>query len=172
MTYGSTISRTGAAQQPDPRRTPQHAFPLPALRTWIMVADNKAARIFEKNDRLIDPVGKIICTDPEIRSVTVKNNADHRRRVFYYRYHRHNSYVETGGESLSFTHKIAAWLDEAIWNDAFDRMILITPPPVQTRLYHVLSAPAQARIAGVVNRDFSGMSTNDIRHELSRMTTN
>lgn len=171
MTNGSATSCPPRAKRPDPHKIPQQSFPVRPLRTWIMVADNNAARIFARNDNIIDPVGKIICTRPEVRTVTIANRNGPKKIAYYYRYNRPGT-KSAEHESLSFAHKIAAWLDEAIWNDAFDRMLLMTPRPLQPALYSAFSPPALARIAAVINKDFSGQTTETIRKELTRLIAN
>lgn len=171
MTNGLATPCPHRDTSPEPHNMPQQSFPVRPLRTWIMVADNNTARIFARNENIIDPVGKIIRTRPEIRTVTIANGAGTKKIAHYYR-HRHPYTKRAEQESLSFAHKISAWLDEAIWNDAFDRMLLMTPRPLQAALYNTFSPPALARIAAVINKDFSGESTETIRKELTRLIAN
>lgn len=54
-------------------------------------------------------------------------------------------------ETISFMETIAGWLDEALWDDSFDHLIIVAPASLLSRVNKKLSAPVLARIIAEVD---------------------
>ncbi len=54
-------------------------------------------------------------------------------------------------ESISLRNTASAWLDEAVWNDEFDHLILAAPENVLEEIRSVLSPPVLARMIRAID---------------------
>ncbi len=60
-------------------------------------------------------------------------------------------------EPVSFTEKISAWLDEAVWNDEFDHLIVVAPALMLDFFNNKLSQPVIARTIAEIDWPSPGM---------------
>lgn len=75
----------------------------------------------------------------------------------------------TAGDLAAFASEIGDWLDNAVRQDAFDRLVLIAAPAILESLRHVLPGPVQNRIVADVRKDLSGLPPQQLETELDKI---
>lgn len=108
-------------------------------RIWVVIADRHSARIFIKSDGHLEEIGVATPSSHE-RPKSVLNHSSGRvvcpvSGVIYYKLMPHVLFEEK--KPMSFTHDIAAWLEEAAREDVFDRIVLVAAPRMLARLNDV-----------------------------------
>ena len=101
---------------------------------WILVADEKTARVFMKHRCSPDTFGEIT--------------------------------PDTGGSKLA---EISGWLDTAVHNDAFDRLVLIATPKASGHLRTLLSHAVQSRLIAEVSKDLMALPEEALQQELKKI---
>ena len=76
---------------------------------------------------------------------------------------------ESRQEILLFAHQISDWLDKAVWEDAFDRLVLVAAPQILGELRHIMKHPVHARVIAEINKDLTKMNERDLREELLKI---
>lgn len=117
-------------------------------RVWVMVADRHGARIFSKPEGHLEEIG------------AASANTHHSAEA-------HKAPREK--DAQSFAHDIAAWLDQAVKADAFDRLVLAAAPHMLGDLRKVLGKTVQSRIVAEVDKDLTKMNEPDLRKELEKI---
>lgn len=140
-------------------------------RIWILIADNHLARIFRKPERHLELIAEAEPSETRGKEA-IPNNAIGRVVSSSGKSVRHKlePHMAPGEkEAQSFVHDIAAWLDEAVRENAFDRMILIAAPKMLGELRKALSGAIQNRIVAEVNKDLTKMPLGDLEEELEKI---
>lgn len=91
-------------------------------RAWTLFANDQWTRIFESHDEGL----KLI---KEFRK----------------------DKIISFSEPISLMEKISAWLDEAIWDDRFDHLIVVAPSPTLSKVNNALSPAVLARTIAEVD---------------------
>ena len=91
-------------------------------RAWVLFANEEWGRVFENRGAGLD---------------LVKEFTRHKIVNIF--------------EPLSFTDRMSAWLDESLWNNRFDHLILVAPAHMLSLLNKTLSLPVLARTIAEVN---------------------
>lgn len=148
----------------------QHADEMPcgflarSSRTWVMVAGAEKVSVFEKTGfgslRLIESLKPSKSgSNKSIRTtLCCADKVIHFDPGLY-------SYYDIN-ETLNFAHRISAWLDEAVWNDSFDYLVVVASPKILADLHHVLSAPVKGRIIHTIESDMTRLEQNDLKKRL------
>ncbi len=118
------------------------------LRTWVVVVDINNAYIFEERNKEQYLIKKI--SSPKSNNKLVQCTIKYGRETLLQC--GPNLYTqESDYEPLSFAHKISAWFDEAVWNDRFDCLVLVSAPHLLKDLHRALSVPVKGRIIASIN---------------------
>jgi protein required for attachment to host cells len=148
-------------------RPPVRPYKVP--RTWVMVVDLHIARLFERHERSLEPIGTAI-PDPtenaELRNKTVGRNFSSANGSIHHKYEPHMN--ESREQSLVFARQISVWLDQAVRADAFDRLVLIAAPRILGDLRKMVSQPVHERIFAEINKDLTKSDLRIIEEELER----
>jgi protein required for attachment to host cells len=139
-------------------------------RTWIMIIDRHIVRIYEKNKKGLEPIGMALpdmAGKPEITNKSVGRVVSSSGESAHHKYEPHMN--ESQQEDLSFVHQISDWLDKAVWEDAFDRLILVAPPKILGNFRKVMNQPVQTRIIAEINKDLTKLNERDLREELKKI---
>lgn len=137
---------------------------------WILVADKHVARLFKKNGHGVEAFGEIKPVPHEgkdITNKTVGREVSSSSGAIHHKYELHMN--ESRKESLSFSHKIADWLDDSAKDGAFDRLVLVAAPQTLGELRQILSNPVQARIVAEVDKDLTKMNEKELQKELEKI---
>jgi len=144
--------------------------PTKAPRTWIMVADHRIARIFEKSGKGLEAIGEAI---PDLMPKPEINNDSMGRTVSAGDGNLHSKYEprmnESQQENLAFIHQISDWLDKAVWQDAFDRIVIIAAPKTLGNLRSVLKREVHARIVAEIDKDLTKLDVSALQNELKKI---
>lgn len=144
--------------------------PHKAPRVWIAVADGELARIFKKNGQGLELIGEIT---PD-RHKKIATNASVGRTFSSGSVNMHHKYEPHMNKSrkhlLSFTHELAAFLDKAVQEDAFDRLVLAAAPQTLGSLRQDLSKHVHDRIVAELDKDLTKMNALELQSELDKTT--
>lgn len=138
-------------------------------RIWILLADRRHVRIFSKTDGHLEEIGSAV---PQSHVGNVPNHTQGRvvssaSGVLHHKLPPRSTVEEK--ESLSFAQDIATWLDEAVREDAFDRLVLAAAPHVLGDLRKTLNKTVHARVVAEVDKDLIKMKEKDIYEELEKI---
>ena len=151
------------SKQPAPR-----PFKIP--RTWVMIVDQHIARLFERHTGELEPIG-IAHPDPEedtgLDNKSVGRVLSSSSRSIHHKYEPHMN--ESRQQRLSFAHQISDWLDQAVRENAFDRLILAATPKILGDLRKVISPPVRKRVFAEINKDLTKLNIRSLQEELERI---
>lgn len=124
---------------------PEHSR---CLRTWVVVADNSTARIFVQGAGGMDFVEKIARTNVASSSFVCSVTSG---KKFFLR-HTHTAHsIKSSSDPVDFAHRVSAMLDEALWNDRFDQIILLAEFGVIDDIFSKFSLPVSARTLALMH---------------------
>jgi protein required for attachment to host cells len=121
-----------------------HASPLP--RIWIMAVDSRIAKIFRKTDQGLEYIGEAVSAETADPATAAE---------------------ETGVKS--FVGKVGDWLDRAVTEDAFDRLVLVANAQVLAEIRKVLTRQVHMRIVAEVSRTLTSLDVPSLRQELKKI---
>lgn len=136
---------------------------IPVPRVWIVVADREKAHIYRKTPKGIEQIadahsghakshheeagaGGAICHGHDVRSEK-----------------RHHS-------DRAFLQKLTAWLNKAVAEDAFDKLVLAASPHTLGDIRTLLGKKMQARITIEIDKDWVKLPEKEIEAHLSKVT--
>jgi protein required for attachment to host cells len=135
-------------------------------KTWVLVAHRAGARLFESGvpgaglrriEEIPHPAGRLenrqIGSDKPGRSFDSHGAGRHALG-------KEHDEAETVAQA--FAHKLAAHLDNARANNAFDKLVLVAEPRFLGMLRAALSAPTAARVSADVEKDLGHVSDHDL----------
>lgn len=127
-------------------------------RIWVLVADRHRARLFSKPEGRLEEIGAAL---PSRHHAAPPSAAEH-----------HNMPLRgtpEEKESWSFAHDIAAWLEEAARDDAFDRLVLAAAPHMLGDLRKALGPAVHGRVVAEIDKDLTRMGERDLHAELENI---
>jgi protein required for attachment to host cells len=139
-------------------------------RIWVVIADRKKAHIYRKTTDGLERIAEAKADGKESFVVGAEKTHGHVHtasgNVRYCsdprdREHRH--------DDMTFIYGIAAWLDEAVRENAFDRIVLVAAPRTLGDLRTVLSKPVHARVMAEVSKELTKMPQNKLQEELAEI---
>lgn len=72
-------------------------------------------------------------------------------------------------DGKGFASEIASWLDNALRNDSYDRLVLIAAPGMLGNLRHAIGRNVLDRIVAEVDKDLTKMPEHELQAELARI---
>lgn len=106
-------------------------------RAWTLFVNDQWTRVFESHDEGLELIR-------EFRKDKILNFS----------------------EPISFIEKISLWLDEAVWNDEFDHLIVVAPSPILNNVNKSLSPPVLARTIAEVDWPIIAKSTCSVKLQI------
>ena len=161
---------TGKIQDESFSRDSALLRPYKAHRTWVMVIDQHIARLFEKKEKELVPIGNVFPDAKENIEITNKSIgrvSSSAGRSIRHKYEPHMN--ESRQQRLTFAIQISAWLDKAVYENAFDRIILAASPKTLGDLRKVIKRPVQDRIFAEINKDLTKLDVYAL-HEMIEKT--
>lgn len=127
--------------------------------TWIIVANHHDVRIFENRNGAVKMLYKMHHHKPDDRFMRfiVKSGKKPLIVLNPSIYGRANR-----SESLTFGERISARMDEALWNDDFEKVYLLTEPQLAVPVYKSLSYPVRARMSVHMDEDLPHLETQSL----------
>ena len=137
-------------------------------RTWVMVIDRHIARLFTRHGYQLEPIGTALPDAPqdnvEISNKSVGRIISSSGKSIHHKFEPHMN--ESRQESLAFASQIADWLDNAVREDAFDRLVLVAAPKILGDLRKMATRPVQERIFAELNKDLTKFDLRALEEEL------
>ncbi|MBI3440812.1 MAG: host attachment protein [Proteobacteria bacterium] len=142
-----------------------HKIPL----VWVIVADEHIAKIFRKNGPHLECLGE---ASPDLNHVSLTNKSVGRvvssgGGVIHHKYEPHAKASQHQG--FFFTLRLAQWLDTAVNDNAFDRLVLVAAPRMLGNLRKSLSKRVRARVIAEINKDLTKHPEAALRQELANV---
>jgi protein required for attachment to host cells len=139
-------------------------------RVWIVVADQRIARIFKKTNSHLELIGEAL----PIKKHRAKGmHDDSMGRVTSLHASAHHKLIppqEPGRQdAMNFAHDLSAWLEEAVQSDLFDRLVLVAAPRTLGDLRPRLHKTVQDRVIAEVNKELTKMNENQLFEELKEI---
>lgn len=145
MRLSGTISEKGFHAFKDVNRIHAgHIIP----RVWIITADHEKARFWQKTEHGIHEIGQ----------------AEHHSSHHAHPYGRREHHDET-----AFVEKLSEWLQNALDENAFDRIILAAAPRMIGAFHEILPANLQVCITATIPKDFMHFGQKDIEQALEKI---
>lgn len=147
--------------------TSRHKIP----RIWIVVADRHKFRVFMKPDGHLEQIAEGF---PHAEGHT-QDISDHTfgrivsSASVYIRHSLSSGKKPAEKDAVKFVKDIAAWLDEAVKEDSYDRLVLAASPKMLGDIRKVLSYNVHARITAEINKDLTKMRADEILEELKEI---
>ena len=136
--------------------------------TWILVADGAKARILRSDVQGIarDPVKTFEGSTARSRDIA----SDRPGRAFdsagIGRHAMQPPSDPHEHEEARFLRGVAAYLEQANTEHAFDRLVLVAAPKALGTLRAALSKPLAAKVAGELNKDLTQVPVHDLGNHL------
>lgn len=129
-------------------------------RVWLVVTDRKEAYVYRKMLRKVEQIAHLKPGHGH-DDAQGKGSLPHGHDARSEKHHHADS---------AFLQKLAAWIDKAAGEEAFDRFVVAAPPHTLGDMRHFLGAASQARLAAEINKDWIKLSQKEIEEHLSGMT--
>lgn len=127
-------------------------------RIWVMVADKHIARVFKRNGEHLELLGE---ASPDKIIFGFGEKTTHHK----YAPDRKLSQIA----EASFSAQLAGWLDEAVREDAFDRLVLVAAPHTLGDIRKELSKEVHTRIVAEVSKDLTKHNEAELRKDLAEI---
>ena len=141
-----------------------------APRIWIVVADQRIARIFQKTgSNRLELIGEAFPTKTQ-RVKGKPDNSMGRVISFGGAHHKLEPHAKPGRhDAENFAHDLSLWLENAVREDLFDRLVLVAAPKTLGDLRQRLSKSVQSRITAEVNKELTKFSEKALQEELKEI---
>lgn len=138
-------------------------------RIWIIVADQRIARIFRRTGKDLELIGEASPARTQ-RQKGIPNSSMGRVVSFSGARHKLEPSAEPGKrDAVNFAHKLSLWLEYAVQNDLFDRLVLIAAPKTLGDLRQHLSKAVQVRITAEVSKELTKLNEKELLEELKEL---
>lgn len=145
--------------------SPRHLTP----RIWIVVADQRTARIFRNVGQDLESIGEAFPTQIQ-RKIGLSDNSMGRIISFGGAHHKLAPHAQpVGVDAINFAHDLSLWLENAAHNGLFDRLILVAAPKTLGNLRKMLGKSVLARITAEVNKELTKLSEKNLQEELKEI---
>lgn len=149
------------------RQSMPQPYKLP--RTWVMVIDQHIARIFTRQGYELEPIGTALPDEhpqdrAEISNKSVGRIISSSAKSIHHKYEPRMN--ESRQQNMAFAAQISHWLDNAVRQDAFDRLVLVAAPKILGELRKMASLPVQERIFAELNKDLTKFDLRALEEEL------
>ncbi len=139
-------------------------------RIWIVVADQRIARIFRKNGDGLELIGEALPTKTERKKGMPDNSMGRVISLGGSPRHKLTPHLEPGRHDAQiFAHDLSVWLENAVRNDLFDRLVLVAAPKTLGDLRQRLSKSVQSRVTAEVNKELTKFSEKALQEELKEI---
>jgi protein required for attachment to host cells len=142
------------------------------MRTWILLADAGTARLYQTNKGISDWTVVREFSHPESRQHAAELVSDKPGRV---------RQTASGARAAlephtplkkkeveKFARELAAALEEGLNKEAFERLILVTPPAFLGVLRELLHHSVRERITHTVEKDYLHMDAPELKERLQK----
>lgn len=116
---------------------------------WVLVADAHTARIFKRHGDGLEYIAGM-------------------KPTFHYKSPA-NDQAHDGKAEAGFAHEIALWLDHAVRDGDYDRLVMIAAPRMLGDLRKCLSERVQNRVVAEVDKDLTKMPEAELKSELAKV---
>lgn len=146
--------------------TGHHKIP----RTWIIVADSHIAQIYSKAGESLKMIGEAYPSKAPVRTAsdeknnTVPKSNDGKSHIQY-----EPSMSPQRRKTYRFAHEISDWLGQALYNDAFDRLVLVAPPHMLGDMRKTMTKSVASRLLAEVNKDLTKLHEQDLKKNLEKV---
>lgn len=148
----------------------RHAIhPYKVTRIWIVVADERIARIFRRERNSLELIGEAFPTRIQ-RKKGMPDDSMGRVASFGGARHKLEPSAEPGRrDAENFAHDLCVWLEGALNKNSFDRLVLIAAPRTLGDIRQRLKKAVQTRIMAEINKELTKLNEKDLQEELKEL---
>ncbi len=139
------------------------------MRTWILLADAGIARLYESRGGLTGWTLVREFSHPESRHRASQLLSDKPGRVRQYTGQRAAMEPPTPRKKVEadkFARELASALEEGLNKNAFERLVLVTPPAFLGVLREHLAPRVEAKVAEVIEKDYLHLDEQKLKERL------
>lgn len=139
-------------------------------RVWIVVADQRIARIFKKSNSHLELIGEALPTHRQRAKGMPDDSMGRVTSLHAYAHHKLTPTQEPGRQdAMNFAYDLSAWLEEAVQSDLFDRLILVAAPRTLGDIRPRLHKTVQDRVIAEINKELTKMNERQLFEELKEI---
>ena len=138
-------------------------------RVWIVIADNRIARIFRKVGKRLELIGEALSTPLHLKKGTPDNSMG---RVVSYGGSRHKlePHEQPGNaDAINFANDLSLWLERAVQHNFFDRLVIVAAPKTLGNLRQRLGKSVLSRVSAEMNKELTKFNEKDLEEELKEI---
>ena len=140
----------------------------PAPRTWVLTADERQAKIFRRHGERLEFIGEALPTSPGAPDDLTHESVGHIAGSTDFVHHKLESHAAAGEhEHVLFARQIGNWLEAAVREDAFDRIIIAAPPRMLGLLRKSVNRKVRARTIAELDKNLTPLPEEKLREELA-----
>ncbi len=143
-----------------------HPAPFQQEKSWLLLADEKIARIFAKHGKQLEAIDEMQSALPV--PIGIHNDTLGRGGAAGSGRHKYEpSMAESRQEQVSFAREIGAVLSTALNKGDFDKLLVVAAPAMLGYLRDNLPKNVQAAISVEVNKQLTGHTKPELERELA-----
>lgn len=131
-------------------------------REWIVVADREQAHIYRKTPHKVERIADAVAGH-------AKSNHEEAgsRGALSHGYDAHSEKKHHGDSA--FLQRLSIWIDAAVAEHVFDRLVLVAPPHALGDIRTLLKKKTQEVIIAEVDKDWIKLPQKEIEENLSKL---
>jgi protein required for attachment to host cells len=140
-----------------------HAVP----RIWVIVADRKRAHIYRKTAESLE---KIADANADGKDMVIMGHSEIKGHFLpSHGASHHDQRDDEYQDDMNFVHGLAGWLDQAVREDAFDRIVVVAAPRTLGNIRAALTHPVHARVMAEISKELTKLDPKKLREELAKI---
>lgn len=151
-----------------PQAEKPHHHKVPTV--WIVVADQRIAKIFKKSGFHLELIGEANPTLRERKKGMPDDSMGRVTSLHGSNRHKLQPHLQPGRhDAITFAQDLSQWLKEAAESGSYDRLILIAAPRTLGDLRPRLHKTVQDRIVAEINKELTKMKELELQKELEQI---
>ncbi len=138
-------------------------------RIWVVIADRKKAHIYRKTTQKLEKIGEAKADGKASFISGAAKSGGYSHTSGGNIHYSDPRDQEHHHDDVHFIHGMAGWLDQAVQENAFDRLVLVAAPRTLGDLRAVLSKPVHARVMAEVSKELIKMPQKKLEEELAEI---
>jgi protein required for attachment to host cells len=134
--------------------------------TWILAADERAARIFSRQGDSLKPITDLVAGEPGVET-EISNSTVGRTTAPRAARHKLEPTMEQSRQiQTAFAGKIASVINDAARRDAFEQLVVVAAPKMLGYLRDRLDDNARRHITAEIDKEFAHLAEHKLEKKL------
>lgn len=135
--------------------------------TWILAADERAARLFSRDGDRLKPITDFVAGDPGIETEITNRTVGRSAVPGAAGHHKLEPTMEQSRQiQTAFAGKIASVINDAARRDSFERLVVVAAPKMLGYLRDCLDDKVKEHITAEINKEFAHLSEHKLQESL------